>query len=244
MTPLKIYTGWDPRDELAYRACVSSLLKHSTIPLRITPLKDYELRRHNIYSRAYFVERRGQMIDRNDSRPFSTQFSFTRFGIPLIDKSDDWVIFCDADFLWRADVAELVEYFDDSKKLMCVQHDYRPEEITKFDGMSQKKYNRKNWSSLMAFRPARLPITKALLNGASGKFLHAFGWLEDEEIGGLPEEWNWLEGWSPDSVIPKVVHYTRGTPDMNGRLPYDEEWWAAVNEWHPGMSQHGVFPCV
>ena len=241
---MRVYVGYDPRDELAFRACVSSLRRHSSIELEIIPLKDYELRRHGVYSRAYRVDAAGQMYDEADNKPFSTQFSFTRFAVPLIDNRDEWAIFCDADFLWRADVAELCRLFDDDKKLMCVQHQYEPEESTKFDGMLQQKYKRKNWSSLMAFRPPRLPMNKSLLNGASGRFLHGFKWLEDDQIGALPQEWNWLEGWSPADIQPKVVHFTRGTPDMLGRMAHDVEWWQAVNAWRPDMNIHGAFPCA
>lgn len=239
---MKLYVGYDPRDELAFRACVSSARNHSNVPLEIYPIKDHELRRHEIYSRPYRVEASGQMIDGIDGRPFSTQFSFTRFAIPLFDKSSEWVIFCDADFLWRDDIGKLFALADDSKKLMCVQHDYSPPEITKFDGMLQQKYRRKNWSSLMMFKPSELLMSKAVMNNASGRFLHQFKWLADETLGALPQEWNWLEGWSEDGE-PSAVHYTRGTPDMLGKLPYDAEWWEAVEAWRPGMNFNGI-PCV
>lgn len=240
---MKIFVGWDARDELAFRACVTSLLQHATIPLQIIPLKDYELRRHGIYHRAYHVQPNGQKYDDADGRPFSTEFTFTRFSVPLFDRSEEWVVFCDADFLWRADIAELAKHFDDTKKLLCVQHIYKPDEAIKFDGMLQQQYRRKNWSSLMAFRPKYLPMKKPVLNGSSGRYLHQFKWLDDEEIGALPEEWNWLEGWSSADISPKAVHYTRGTPDMLGKLPFDDEWWAAVKAWKPEMNEHGAFPC-
>ena len=243
--PFKIFVGWDARDELAYRACVSSLLKHSTIDLQIIPLKDYELRRHGFFSRNYRVESNGQMYDGIDGKPFSTQFSFTRFVIPIIEHdNDDWVLFCDADFLWRDDVMKLLALADPSKYLMCVQHDYRPPEATKFDGMKQQHYERKNWSSLMLMRPRRIGISMEALNTATGSYLHSLSFIGNDQIGALPPEWNWLEGWSDKNISPKAVHYTRGTPDMLGSLPYDLEWWKAVSDWRPDMAQHGAFPCA
>jgi hypothetical protein len=244
MKPFKIYVGYDPRDDLAFRACVSSLLKHTSIELQIIPLKDYELRRHGIYKRPYRVKESGQMFDGVDGLPFSTQFSFTRFAIPSIDDTDDWVLFCDADFLWRADVAELLRCAEDGKYLMCVQHDYRPKEETKFDGMAQQRYERKNWSSLMLMRPKRIGIPNDALNEATGSYLHRFRFIGDDQLGALPPEWNWLEGWSDKAITPKAVHFTRGTPDMLGNLPYDLEWWKAVSDWRPDMAQHGAFPCA
>lgn len=245
MKPIKVYIGYDPRDDLAFRACVSSLLKHATVELQIIPLKDYELRRHGIYARPYCVEANGQMIDTIDKLPFSTQFSFTRFAIPLLEpETDDWVVFCDADFLWRTDIVDLLRLADPEKHLMCVWHDHRPVETKKFDGLLQLHYQRKNWSSLMLMRPARLPITHHLLNNATGGHLHRFHFMEDLHIGELPPEWNWLEGYSDKNITPKAVHYTRGTPDMLGTLPYDLEWWKAVSDWRPDMAQHGAFPCA
>lgn len=246
LKPLKVYVGWDARDELAYRACVVSLITNSSIPLQIIPLKDYELRRHGYFSRGYKVEGNGQMFDAVDGLPFSTQFSFTRFVIPLLEPdNDDWVMFCDADFLWRQDVNDLLALIDPSKYLMCVQHEYKPEEGTKFDGMMQQRYERKNWSSLMLMRPARLGITKETVNQRTGRYLHRFRFLDDDSrIGALPYEWNWLEGWSDKTIDAKAVHYTRGTPDMLGELPYHLEWWQAVNAWEPHLAQHGLFECA
>lgn len=237
---MKVYIGYDVKDELAFRACVSSLVKHSTIPLEIIPLKDHELRKKGVFWRSYAVEENGQMIDDKDGKPFSTNFSFTRFAIPLIDDSDEWVLFCDADMLFRADIAELLKLVDDEKSLMCIQHNHKPPEATKFYGMKQERYFRKNWSSFMLMRPSECKITPYTLNNQSGSFLHGLFWADDSEIGSLPEEWNWLEGWSDDKINPKVVHYTRGTPDMLGSLPYSDEWWDAVDMWKPKMNKNGI----
>lgn len=241
MKPLKIYIGWDPRDELAFRACVASIRQHASVPVDIIPLKDHELRRTGVYWRSYEVQNNGQKVDNRDGKPFSTDFSFTRFAIPLIDKSDDWVLFCDADMLFRRDVAELFALADDDYSVMCVQHDYNPPETTKFDGFKQEKYFRKNWSSLMLLRPARCEITKYWLNNETGSFLHGLLWQKDGDIGALPAEWNWLEGWSNPDADPAVVHFTRGTPDMLGEdMPYSQEWVDALNTWLPWMNRNGL----
>jgi hypothetical protein len=34
----------------------------------------------------------------------------------------------------------------------------------------------------------------------------------NELIGTLPEEWNWLDGHSPEQLTPKNVHFTTGGP--------------------------------
>jgi hypothetical protein len=50
------------------------------------------------------------------------------------------------------------------------------------------------------------------VQNSTGAELHRFTWLDDERIGELPPEWNWLDveyEWNP---LAKLVHYTLGTP--------------------------------
>lgn len=237
---MRIYVGYDPRDEMAFRACVASIRETASVQPEIYPLKEYDLRRRGIYSRAYTVESSGQMIDSIDRRPFSTQFTFTRFAVPIFDKSDDYVLFVDADFLFRRDVNEILTGIDRSKPLLCVQHDYKPPEGAKFDGMLQQQYKRKNWSSLMLMRPRGLNLMQAELNNASGRYLHQFQWMEEDQIGALPPTWNCLEGWHTDED-PAAIHYTRGTPDMvDFPQPFSNDWWRAAAMYHHGMNKHDL----
>ena len=37
-------------------------------------------------------------------------------------------------------------------------------------------------------------------------------WTEDEKIGSIPLEYNWLEGDYDSSVNPKAIHFTNGGP--------------------------------
>lgn len=224
---MRVYIGWDQRDALAYEVCRHSLLKHASVPIEVVPLKDWELRARGVYWRDYYVDPRGQMWDRKDGKPFSTNFTYTRFCIPFLeDYGDEPVLFMDADMLMRADVAPLAESLRDGA-VACVKHDHAPRETTKMTGNIQAAYFRKNWSSLMVIRPsACTALTPYVVNNMAGRWLHGMLWLEDDKIVALPEEWNWLEGWSDPALDPKVVHFTRGTPDMPGHedVPYAEEW--------------------
>ena len=228
---MKVFIGWDPRDISAYEKCKRSLLKHSSLDLEIEALRDWDLRRKKLYWRSYFVDGEGQKHDGRDGKPFSTDFSFTRFCVPALEEySEGWVLFCDPDMLWQADIAELVKLIDPSKALMCVKHNHRPAEEIKMGGALQTLYPRKNWSSLMLYNPARcVKLTKYAINNMDGSWLHGMFWLEDGEIGELPEAWNWLEGWSSPEIEPKIIHYTRGTPDMDDceDVAYAREWWMA-----------------
>ena len=48
-----------------------------------------------------------------------------------------WALFCDCDFIFLSDVADLIKNVDESKAVYCVQHDYTPKEKHKMDGKKQ-----------------------------------------------------------------------------------------------------------
>ncbi|MFQ5774199.1 MAG: hypothetical protein ACE5GS_06765 [Kiloniellaceae bacterium] len=233
---LRVYIGWDPRDAAAYEVCRHSLLAHASIPVEAVPLRDWVLRARGLYWRPYHVDERGQMWDARDGKPFSTAFSYTRFCVPLMeDYGARPVVFCDADMLWRADVAELMDLAGEAA-VACVKHEHRPAEREKMTGNIQTVYRRKNWSSLMVLRPSRcVGLTPYAVNNMPRDWLHGLCWIDDAAIKGLPEAWNWLEGWSDPALEPRVVHFTRGTPDMPGYagVAYGEEWRAALREAAP-----------
>ncbi|MCR9257293.1 MAG: glycosyltransferase [Alphaproteobacteria bacterium] len=201
---LRVFIGWDSREEEAYDVCVSSLRRHASVPLDIVPLKQQDLREQGLYTRP-------------EDKLSSTEFSFTRFLTPYMANFEGWALFVDCDFLYTADVAELFALADETKALMCVQHDYTPKETTKMDGQVQTVYPRKNWSSMVLYNaghPKNRILTPDVVNSESGMFLHRFMWLEDDLIGDLPYTWNWLEGFypRPEEGYPKAIHYTRGGP--------------------------------
>lgn len=220
MPDLQVFIGWDSHEAEAYEVARFSLLRHASIDVDVQPLKQPELRERGLYWR--------------ETDPIaSTEFTYTRFLTPHLAGYRGWALFCDCDFLWRADVGELLALASPDKALSCVQHDHRPTERTKMDGKVQTVYPRKNWSSLMLFNcdhPANRKLTLEVANGESGKYLHRMQWLADEEIGGLPETWNWLEGWcaKPAEGAPKVIHYTRGGPwfEQWQGVDYAELWFA------------------
>jgi len=215
---VKVFIGWDSREDIAYQVCRKSLLKHASIPLDIHPIKQSELRERGLYTREF--------------DPLSaTEFSFTRFLTPYLAGYDGWAVFMDCDFLFRGDIAAITDYMDGAKACFVVQHDYRPLEKVKMDGQAQHQYPRKNWSSFM-FMNCSHPEVKALtpdvVNRESGMFLHRFQWLKDESIGSLPVAWNYLEGWYTRDHCPNpiAVHFTRGGPWFRDymEVEYAREW--------------------
>lgn len=224
-----VYVGYDPREIDAYAVCVKSLSEKATCKLRIHTLMRRHLEAMGLYKRKYYVEN-GQMYDSIDKKPFSTEFSFTRFLVPELNHFGGWALFVDCDFMFRADISELLALADPRYAVMVVKHDHEPvDEKVKMDGVLQTRYSRKNWSSLILWNcshPSNERITRQRVNGNTGWWLHNFCWLNDEEIGGLPLEWNWLSGYSPPEIEPKAVHYTSGGPwfaDYQD-VPYAQEW--------------------
>jgi hypothetical protein len=200
----RVYIGFDPREAEAYEVARFSLLRRASIAVAVTPIRLDELRARGLYWRG--------------ADPLAaTEFTYSRFLTPALAGFSGWALFCDCDFLWLGDIAELVAFTAIPKAVQCVQHDHRPSESTKMDGAVQTVYPRKNWSSLMLLdcgHPAVRALTPQTVNTESGAFLHRMQWVADADIGALPPEWNWLEGWNrkPLNGTPKAVHFTRGGP--------------------------------
>lgn len=229
---IPVFIGHDRREEAAYAVCEASLRRHASAPVQVTALTIAAVTRAGLY-RRYASRQGAQRVDLVDGKPFSTDFSFTRFLVPALALWQGWALFCDCDFLWREDVARLWRHRDERYAAMVVKHQHVPAEATKMDGVAQTAYRRKNWSSLVLWNcahPAHARLSVADVNQAPGAWLHAFEWLADDEIGALPHRWNWLAGSSPplSDNAPAAVHFTLGTPDMPGcgEMPYAGEWWS------------------
>ena len=232
---IRVYIGWDVRDTRAYQVAEASLHAHASVEVEVFGLFEHLLRQSNAYRRPYLMTGAGQRIDAIDGKPFSTDFSFTRFLVPwLADESshDDLVVYTDPDVLWRTDIAELLALcVGADMALWCVQNNHQPSEERKALGV-QTSYPRKNWSSVMVFRPSMIVADmNEQTNTRTGRWLHTLRWLGDDLIGRLPESWNWLEGHSSSAITPDLVHYTRGTPDFP-----DYENAAFADEWRSYLS--------
>jgi hypothetical protein len=73
-----------------------------------------------------------------------------------------------------------------------------------------------------------------MVNSAPGRDLHRLCWIKDDDlIGELSPEWNWLVGESSPEVHPSVIHFTSGLPDMPGyeNVAFAAEWREELNRW-------------
>jgi hypothetical protein len=225
--PLRIFGGWDKREAEAYEVCAHSIRRHASVPVEITPLRLAELSEGDrpLYTRPL------------DPRA-STEFTYTRFLVPLLAGFEGWALYCDCDFLFLDDVDKLFAEARVRAAVMCVKHDHVPRKRVKMDGVGQSIYPRKNWSSLMLFNcehPSTRRLHKHAVNTAEPAYLHQMQWAHDREIGELSEGWNWLSGVSPTtvrgflidkSVPPHAIHFTNGIPTMPGHEndPHADRW--------------------
>ncbi len=229
----RVFIGYDQIESRAWAIAARSL-RHHCPETAVTRLDVRGLRNAGLYSRSQYVDQ-GQRYDAVDGKPFSTEFSFSRFLVPALMLYEGWALFVDSDVMFRESAQALFELADDSKAVMVVQHDYRPEFERKMRGQLQSRYPRKNWSSVILWNcghPLNRTLTPHIVNTWPGSDLHGFRWLPDDAIGALPVEWNWLEGHNDTAIRPSLVHFTRGTPDMPGyaEVPYAGEWWGHYTE--------------
>lgn len=221
MEPLKIYIGYDRREDVAYEVARRSIIDHASVPVDIQPIKIRHVTKEGLY-------------DRPRDKLGSTEFTFTRFLVPALNEYKGWALFIDCDFVFLEDVAKLFEQTDDNYALMCAQHDYTPKPGMKMDGQMQHIYPRKNWSSMMLFNcehPSNAKLTPELVSDEEydGKYFHRFSWLKDEEIGEISHQWNWLVNWykEPKDGQPYALHYTEGGPWFEDyeNCEYNYEWY-------------------
>lgn len=247
---LTVYMGWDAREEVAYKVCEYSVHRRAkSKPVKVVPLKHKDLRKQGFFHRPWLTQSTtGDWLDLLDNKPFSTEFSHTRFLVPALNKFKGWAVFMDCDMVITKDINKLLELCDDSKALMVVKHNYKPKETTKMDGCPQQLYPRKNWSSFILFNcahPANAKLTIERVNSEPGSWLHNFNWLPDHLIGSLPPEWNWLEGHSAiTQELPANIHFTRGGPwfPEYGDVIYADIWTKEYEHWQKFGDHDGVSP--
>ena len=214
---VRIFVGFDPREEVAFNVLSHSIQSRTVTPVSITPLKLGQL---------------DSLMWRERDDLQSTDFSFSRFLVPHLCGFEGWAVFMDCDMLVLDDIANLWALRDESCAVQVVKHDHRPSETTKFLDQPQTSYEKKNWSSVMLFNCARCTtLTPEYVNTASGLELHRFQWLGDDElIGELPHRWNHLVDYDPALPAEELsnIHFTTGGPyfDEYKNCGYADLWFA------------------
>lgn len=228
LKPLSIYIGFDEKEIAAYHVCSQSIISRASGPVAIIPLVQSTLRKVG----AYWRER---------GPTEATSFSMTRFLVPYLSDYQGISIFMDCDMLVNCDIYGVLDaaiYAGEvpspgpdgvvgMKPVSVCKHDYVPKSATKMEGQVQTVYPKKNWSSFMVFDNARCKaLTPEYVNTATGLDLHRFNWLQENEVGELPLEFNWLVGEYEKIADPKIVHFTEGGPWFRDwqSVDYAEDW--------------------
>jgi hypothetical protein len=233
-----VWIGYDSREVSAFAVARYSIRRFNRhIPIRGVVLS--ALQKRGLYTRPTSFRKNGnghpEIIDVLSKRQgydgrVSTEFAVSRYLVPHLAKTG-WALFVDSDILCFANISRLFALCMPDKAAMCVKHDHRPQQTTKMDGQKQTSYRRKNWTSVIAWNcdhPANRRLTLEMINRVPSLELHSLSWLEDDEIGALPYEWNYLVGEPVPRLpmTPNLVHFTNGLPDMPGyeNQEFAEEW--------------------
>jgi len=198
MKPIPVFVGYDPREAIAYHTCVNSIIRHASQPVAIIPValnlfRDYD----------------------ETHTDGSNQFIYSRFLVPHLMDYQGWAIFIDGDMILRGDIVELWNLQSPFNDVMVVKHNYKTRMTEKYLGSKNEDYPRKNWSSVILWNCNSFPnrkLTPEFVQKSTGAELHRFTWLDDDRIGELPPEWNWLDVEYEYNPNAKLVHYTLGTP--------------------------------
>lgn len=252
---INIFLGWDSREADLTDICAHSIRHNTSAEVHFHYLKHRELRKRGLFTRPWLVRSDdGENIDLIDNKPFSTEFSHTRFLIPALMGFEGWALFCDADMIFTGDIVNLWRFtLNTHYAAMCVKHNHQPKlDAIKMDGRLQNPYYRKNWSSFVLWNcghPANKYLTPERVNTMKGADMHAFSWVPQHEIGDIPKTYNWISGVSPKLEgdgkkvkLPEVIHYTEGGPWFRecDNVPLADVWELARDRWvADGMPGYG-----
>jgi len=212
MTPIPVFVGYDPREAIAYHTCVNSIIRYASQPVAIVPIA------LNLFQDYKETHTDG-----------SNHFIYTRFLVPHLMGFKGCAIFIDGDMIVRDDIMKLWNLQELDKDVMVVKHDYQTCMPVKYLGAKNEDYPRKNWSSVILWNCNSFPnrqLTPEFVQKSSGSFLHRFAWLDNDRIGELPPEWNWLPDEYGVNLNAKLLHYTLGTPCFQefADTPQADEW--------------------
>jgi len=198
MLPVPVFVGYDPREAVAYHVCCNSIIRLATAPVAIVPLA------------------LNLMTDYQETHTDgSNTFVCSRFLVPYLMDYQGRAVFIDGDMVLQSDILELFDLLDDQHAVAVVKHDYQTRSSVKYLGNANHNYPRKNWSSVIVWNcehEKNRVLTPDLVQHSTGSYLHRFGWLDDADIGELPQEWNWLPDELGANPNAKLLHYTLGTP--------------------------------
>lgn len=184
---MRVFIGVDPRDVVSYQVLRWSIERRARKPVSVVPLIRFQLP----------ITRTGL-----------TEFTYTRYAVPLLCGYKGRAVFMDSDMLCLTDICELFETPMEGA-VALVKHEQRFE-----------------WPSLMLFDCGKCKrLTAEYINDPNTR-PQSFEWAEN--VDALDPRWNHVVGYTPPRDDAWIVHYTAGTPgfrELRG-CEYTAEWLA------------------
>lgn len=214
----------------------------------VIPIRHRELREKGLFTRTWITDEKGQYHDHRDGKPFSTEFSHARFAaIPMAREMgiDEWCLFVDVDFLFLEDPINILRELNPHHAIACVQYAWNEPEGKKMDGMLQLYYHRKLWSAIFAFNPAHKAHDWLIwhrVNWEPGSSLHAFSWVDDNDVSPLEHGWNYIPTFTDPTIDPRAIHWSYGGPWMPNYMTveYADVWREAYQKTLEYMAENKV----
>lgn len=222
---MKIFIGYDKEEKTSFHMAVQSIIENSSKPIEIVPL----------------VKDQIEVYQRKRTKHESSDFSLTRFLVPFLSDYKGWSLYCDCDFIFKEDITKLFDLSDDQFSIMVCKHNYQPSRSQKKIFFHQERYEFKNWSSLILFNNSKCGnLTPEYIHHAKGLDLHQFTWLNHQDIGSIPLNWNHLVDENNQIEPVYGYHFTNGTPLTDQcSSPYNKIWYNAFKE--SGISSSTIF---
>lgn len=251
---LKVFIGYDSREAIAAKVLKHSIERHCGVDIDVTFLEHRELRKQGAFNRPWLIESdTGDYRDLIDNKPFSTEFSHTRFLVPSLCGFEGWALFLDCDMVFRTDIRKLFALAEPKCAVQVVKHQQAVKSNEKkMDGRLNESYPMKNWSSFMLFNcahPENRKLTEDKVSQARGGWMHQFGWLPFPGlVGGLPASYNYIPRVSSPLPVDEIdcVHYTFGGPwfDNCRDVPLADIWMQEYEDYCREADHSVGFPSV
>jgi hypothetical protein len=205
---LRIFIGVDPRQPVGFSVLASSIYRHCSLPVSITPL----------VLRQLPLKRRGL-----------TEFTYSRFLVPYLCGYKGHALFLDADMVVRGDIAELFYLADQSVSVQVNKE--QPE----FEWASAMLFNNAKCQSLTLDyieNPSHgmFGMEWAESVGSFPKeWNHCVRYAEPNPEAKLFHYTEGLPCWKETSGAPEDVHWEREHKIMNSTVRWQEMMGGSVH---------------
>lgn len=237
------FIGYDAREHEAAAVCAYSIVKRSKKRIKVYLLEHRALRRLGLFSRPWDIDSTGQFRDVRDARPFSTEFSHSRFLVFQIARElgctgPCMFLDCDMLFLDNPDVV-MREQDVTERPISLVMTERKPSMSTKMDGMKQEAYSRKLWSAMFTFTPSDILADRFnpdTVNYGTGAALHQFLNTPLEHFRPMDPRWHVIPTMDDYALSQAwMVHYSETNPWINpqeraGQEDFFDAWYQEREE--------------